>query len=437
MKRFAVIIIFLLIPVWVSATTYISDHFDAQDDWVGKVGATCYDPPSPWDGYGYYCREGFYINATGAHGGSGKGVTINWTQSMTETALTTPTSVPTGKSELWIGFWYKHSSGWNWGSDTTHKWYYGPETNASDRMMINYDQYHRAFWAGNTQFQSNIPFNVNDDEWHSVIIYLKHSTGTGNNDGAIRMWWDGTEATWTGLDAHVGRTNLQCDFGSGATWTSYSCIGFQSRPNWGSGNISYYDDIIFASTEAEVTEFLGLDEDPAPAPPTLKFYLTNPSSSGAGQGNPNNSLGGYRSTTQVSASAMKNLFDDVTVVESVLGDTEYRFLDVYNSGDSSASKVQVYVKSDSSSSGTEITLGYNATNQPHEDSWDGEDVANEDTAPASPAMTFGTYTKESPLHLGTIPAGRSVRICVKRTVTAGVPWTARDVGTIAVRYLGD
>ena len=173
------------------------------------------------------------------------------------------------------------------------------------------------------------------------------------------------------------------------------------------------------------------------APPTLSFYLTNPSGSGAAQGSPHNSLGGYRSTTQVSASAMKNLFDDVTVAESIVGDTEYRFLDVYNSGDSSATKVQVFVSSDTSSSGTEITLGYNSTNQPHEDSWDGEDIANEDTAPASPSLTFGTYTRASPLHLGTIPAGRSVRICVKRTVTAGVPWTARDVGTIAVRYLGD
>ena len=134
---------------------------------------------------------------------------------------------------------------------------------------------------------------------------------------------------------------------------------------------------------------------------------------------------------------MKNLFDDVTVAESIDGDTEYRFLDVYNSGDSSATKVQVFVSSDTSSSGTEITLGYNSTNQPHEDSWDGEDLSNEDTAPADPSLTFGTYTRASPLHLGTIPAGRSVRICVKRTVTAGVPWTARDVGTIAVRYLGD
>lgn len=199
------------------------------------------------------------------------------------------------------------------------------------------------------------------------------------------------------------------------------------------------DDITLTSY---IWEYLG-NEIPAdiygatPAPPTLSFYLTNPSGSGAAQGSPHNSLGGYRSTSQVSASAMKNLFDDVTVAESIVGDTEYRFLDVYNSGDSSATKVQVFVSSDTSSSGTEITLGYNSTNQPHEDSWNGEALSNEDTAPASPSLTFGTYTRASPLHLGTIPAGRSVRICVKRTVTAGVPWTARDVGTIAVRYLGD
>ena len=277
---------------------------------------------------------------------------------------------------------------------------------------------------------------------NSVTNYIKASSeGTDNlfsgESGALQFITRGDHSVATGVTIANGGISGNHPYLSGVTLPSYLGATNPDDSDWVAGVLAL-DASYMTSAEAGSDPEWIEGSTPAPAPPTLSFYLTNPAGpSGAAQGSPHNSLGGYRSTTQVSASAMKNLFDDVTVAESIVGDTEYRFLDVYNSGDSDATKVQVFVSSDTSSSGTEITLGYNSTNQPHEDSWDGEDVANEDTAPASPSLTFGTYTRASPLHLGTIPAGRSVRICVKRTVTAGVPWTARDVGTIAVRYLGD
>lgn len=296
--------------------------------------------------------------------------------------------------------------------------------------------------AANTirNLTTGISHDADDLHWRYVAL------GTGLNNtasGRVGVFYD---------DVYIDNTQARVEIGDASTWSACTHREVQPASSWGASSIqitvnrgSFPADAkaylyVVDSTGAVNTNGLEItfgEESSTPAPPTLSFYLTNPSGSGAAQGSPHNSLGGYRSTTQVSASAMKNLFDDVTVTESIVGDTEYRFLDVYNSGDSSATKVQVFVSSDTSSSGTEITLGYNSTNQPHEDSWNGEAVANEDTAPASPSLTFGTYTRASPLHLGTIPAGRSVRICVKRTVTAGVPWTARDVGTIAVRYLGD
>lgn len=282
------------------------------------------------------------------------------------------------------------------------------------------DDINNGVGAGNTDAN----FDFQNDTWYCIEIHVKINSSSSTSDGEMDVWVDGNKIfgasgfKWynSGTRPQVNQFEMQHIYGTRSS---------NDQP-------TYVDNLVIGSS------YIGpLGDDDAPAPPTLSFYLTNPSGSGAAQGSPHNSLGGYRSTTQVSASAMKNLFDDVTVAESIDGDTEYRFLDVYNSGDSSATKVQVFVSSDTTSSGTEITLGYNSTNQPHEDSWNGEAVANEDTAPASPSLTFGTYTRASPLHLGTIPAGRSVRICVKRTVTAGVPWTARDVGTIAVRYLGD
>lgn len=166
----------------------------------------------------------------------------------------------------------------------------------------------------------------------------------------------------------------------------------------------------------------------------MKLYLTNTSSSGQAQSDPNASLGGYRSTTELSATSMKNLFDDVSVVEALLGDTEYRMIDVYNDGTGTAYGVQLYMQTATSSSSTELDFGYSSTNQPHADAWNGEALSNESTAPASPSMSFSNYTKTSPLSLGTIPASQSKRVCVRRTVTAGAPWTAHDLGRFGVRW---
>ena len=168
----------------------------------------------------------------------------------------------------------------------------------------------------------------------------------------------------------------------------------------------------------------------------MKLYLTNTSSSGQAQSDPNASLGGYRSTTELSATSMKNLFDDVSIVEAVLGDTEYRMIDVYNDGTGTAYGVQLYMQTPTSSDSTELNFGYSATNQPHADSWNGEALSNESTAPVSPSMSYSNYTKTSPLSLGTIPAGQSKRVCVRRTVTAGAPWTAHDLGRFGLRWGG-
>ncbi len=169
--------------------------------------------------------------------------------------------------------------------------------------------------------------------------------------------------------------------------------------------------------------------------PTPKLYLTNPSGSGLTQTSPNASIGGYRSISELSKTGMKNLFDDVTTVEAILGDTEYRMIDVYNDGAYDLKKVQIFMKTPTSSPGTEIALGYSATDQPHANSWNGQVLTNENTAPASPVFTFANRTRGSPLSIGTIPAGQSVRVGVRRTVNALTPWTTNDLGVIGMRWI--
>jgi hypothetical protein len=66
----------------------------------------------------------------------------------------------------------------------------------------------------------------------------------------------------------------------------------------------------------------------------LKFRLATTSGSAGNstaQGNPNNSLGKYISTTDLTDNTLNNLFDDVSGDENAAGTVDYRCLFVYNS----------------------------------------------------------------------------------------------------------
>lgn len=249
----------ICITAYASAEVFISDHFDNQADWVGYSDGHCVDPPSPWSSYGCFCSDRIHIDSTDDAHGSGKCMWIEWSQAMNELALMT--FAAEGKNDFWAGFWWRHNSVWDWGGDATHKWVYLPATNSNNRQMINYDGVnHRTIPPPDDHtYKSNVSFDTSDDSWHYVIYYLKHSTGSGQNDGQLRLWWDGTEVTWSERYTGEPWDNLHIDYGTGSTWTSFIAFGFQSRPDWGPGNKSYFDDIIVASTREEVEDFLGVD----------------------------------------------------------------------------------------------------------------------------------------------------------------------------------
>lgn len=152
---------------------------------------------------------------------------------------------------------------------------------------------------------------------------------------------------------------------------------------------------------------------------TLQLFLTG----GAGNSNPNASLGGIRSNTQVSGTPLNNLFDDVQPGEAVAGDIEYRAVDIYNSGDASAVVVKVYIDPDTPSPKTELDLGLDSTTQ---------SVANENTAPTD--VSFSHYTPSSKLSVSDIAAGAAQRLWLRRTVQAGAANMANDGTTIKIEY---
>lgn len=158
-------------------------------------------------------------------------------------------------------------------------------------------------------------------------------------------------------------------------------------------------------------------------PSTLVWRLTG----GAANSDPNASLGGTRSSNTISGTAMNNLFDNVTAAEASAGDTEYRALDLYNSGDAASSGTELYMGTPTSSTSTELQFGIEASPIDSATS-----IADESTAPA--AVSFAAYTTGSRLSIPAIAAGSGCRVWIKRIVSASAPNTASDSGTISVEY---
>ena len=153
----------------------------------------------------------------------------------------------------------------------------------------------------------------------------------------------------------------------------------------------------------------------------LKYYL----SGGTANTNPDLSLGGIISTTQVGTS-LHGLFDKVTPEEASAGDIEYRAIFVKNTHVSeTAYDAVLYVSAETTSTSTIIAVAY--------DSAGSQTVVNENTAPSSPAMTFTTpLNKATGVALGDMAPSATKMIWFRRTVTAGAVKLSPDAGQITV-----
>ncbi|WP_035216982.1 hypothetical protein [Desulfobulbus elongatus] len=156
---------------------------------------------------------------------------------------------------------------------------------------------------------------------------------------------------------------------------------------------------------------------------TLIWRITG----GADNNDPYASLGGVRSSNIVSEIALNNLFDDVSPAEASAGDTEYRAIDLYNSGDAPATGVVLYNSAETSSAGTTLDFGIEASPIDSTTS-----IANESTAPIG--VSFSHPTSDSKLSIPNIAAGSGARVWVRRVVDAATANTSNDQGTFTIEY---
>lgn len=140
-----------------------------------------------------------------------------------------------------------------------------------------------------------------------------------------------------------------------------------------------------------------------------------------------NNLGGAATSTQLSATALNNLWDNVTPDEASAGDNEYRAIDIYNAGDAAATSVAFYCNG-TPSAGTDILAAIESSPTNSTTA-----IANESTAP-SVSGSFTAYTSASKLTLPGIAAGAYVRLWLKRTVGASTANLSGDGTTLSVEY---
>lgn len=147
-------------------------------------------------------------------------------------------------------------------------------------------------------------------------------------------------------------------------------------------------------------------------------------SGGAGNSDPNASLGGIKSSTAMGS----NLLDDVSSVESAAGDVEYRAFYVHNAHATLTMENAVcwiQANTPSADDTLDIGLGTSAVNGTE------QTVANESTAPSG--VTFTAAANEgAAIALGNIPPGEHRAVWVRRTINAAAA-ASSDTATLRVK----
>lgn len=158
------------------------------------------------------------------------------------------------------------------------------------------------------------------------------------------------------------------------------------------------------------------------APTDILFFLSG-GSVGAGNTDPNQSLGGPITSTQLVTATLQNLFDVVSGAEEAAGDVEYRCFYVKNNhGSLTLNNAAIWISTNTPAGDTTVDIGL-ATQG---DNGTASIIANESTAP-SPTVTFsapGSFATGLPL--GNLAVGHIFAVWVRWTITAGAVASASD-----------
>lgn len=148
----------------------------------------------------------------------------------------------------------------------------------------------------------------------------------------------------------------------------------------------------------------------------FKLSVTTGPGNSTAQGNVNNSLGEFMSSTQITDATDNNLFDDISGDENAASEAEYRCFFVHNNhGSLTWQSVVVWLSSEVAGGAVAaIALDGTGVVDFNSASAQAEEVANENTAPSGESFSAPT-TKGTGLSIGNIPSADVQAIWVRRT----------------------
>ena len=185
----------------------------------------------------------------------------------------------------------------------------------------------------------------------------------------------------------------------------------------------------------------------------IKFYLTGAGSDGGSQSDPNASLGGYRSSSEITSGQLNNLIDNVSSAEASSGDTEYRCICIKNTALESLYNVYTWIYDEIDPDNTNaFAFAIEVPETADLTDGDSQTVADESTAPTvnttdhngtgsgisdwSSATTRETgETPEQGAHDDDLDAGEIMFVWIRRIIDASAP--ARTGLSVTLRTQGD
>ena len=170
----------------------------------------------------------------------------------------------------------------------------------------------------------------------------------------------------------------------------------------------------------------------------IRFNLTVNTGPGlsTAQANPNDSIGGFASSTEVTSASLHNLFDVVTGEENAASDVEYRAIFIRNAhGSLTWEGVRVWMSSETAGGaaaaialdGIGVVTSTNAATQV-------ERVANENTAPTGESFSTAPISYATGLVVGNVAAGSGFGLWIRRTAANSA---ALDLDGVVITVQGD
>lgn len=144
---------------------------------------------------------------------------------------------------------------------------------------------------------------------------------------------------------------------------------------------------------------------------------TGSAGNSAAQPDPNASLGKFISTTQLSGTALNNLFDNISGAENAASTADYRIIFIHNAHATlTITNVGVYIASEVAG-GASIALAVDniAASAIGSSSAQATELATETTTPSGVGAFSSPTTAGTALSIGTLTAGQCRAIAVRRT----------------------